>query len=430
MKLMSKLVVSLAIASYFLTSCNTPGTIGSEILPNQDKFYVSFSDTSVFDASQETDDSLVTSWQTNYLLGTLNDPVFGKSYAGIFAQLQIPLLSVDFGEGRQLDSAVLILNYKGQYGDADALQNLLVYQLSESMNLDIENRSNDKFMFNPIEIGKINNLKTPDKDTTIAIPINYSFGNWLLNQTADGNYSSTAAFMSAMKGIYIAPDTSSGFSNNMMTVDLSATLSGLKLYFHNQSSDSLSYTFFINVVSSKSNLLTHQYSGTKIASVLQTGNPSDTLYLQGAAGLRIRLKMPDLSKLGHIAINKAQIVATVLTDNDSTYAKPSKIVPRVVVDSTNGFASISDESLGLIFTTYDIGGDIQQQSINGEDVYQYVINLSKHLYQVQNGMLDTNDIVLKINKSSSYPGRVMIAGPHYPDPAKRLHLNIIYTKFK
>jgi len=191
------------------------------------------------------------------------------------------------------------------------------------MDADIENRSDRKFIINPVEIGRINNFKPPNKDTTFAIPINYSFGDWLLNQSAGGNMSSTEAFRSIMKGIYIAPDTSEGYSNDMMTLDLSATVSGLKLYFHNSTADSLLYTFFINVASAKSNLLLHQYSNSKIAPILQQGGYSDTLFLQGAAGLRIRLRMPDLSSLGNIAINKAELVATVLSDDDSIYTMPN-----------------------------------------------------------------------------------------------------------
>jgi len=113
MKLFCKLIAPVAISALIISSCNTPGSIGSEILPAQDQFFVSYSDTHVFEASLELDDSLVTSWQTNYLLGTLNDPIFGKSYAGIYTQLQIPLLNTDFGSGRQLDSVLLVLNYKG-----------------------------------------------------------------------------------------------------------------------------------------------------------------------------------------------------------------------------------------------------------------------------------------------------------------------------
>jgi len=409
--------------------CNNPSSLGSELLPGKDKFQVFRTDTLHFGVSLERDDSLVTSAQGIYLLGAMDDPDFGTSYAGIFAQVLMPLNNINFGSDAVLDSAALILDVDGYYGSLANPYSFVVYRLAEDMAPFTVYREDRQFAYDPVEVGRVRGLKLPVEDTLISIPLHKSFAQWLFNQSASGNLSDNSTFLAMMKGLYIAPDTSNGYGKGMLILNLRQNTSGIRLYYHRSVKDSLTFTFFMNAVSGINNYFKNNFTGTRIPQWLNGSATYDTLPLEGMAGLRVRLQMPDLTPLGNIIINKAELVLTKLDGTaDSIYDPPDKILPRTVIDSLTGFAAISDEALGVSIVGYELGGQ-KVQEVDGGNVYtRYKINLSKHMHQTLTGVLDTSDIVLKIEPSTQTPARVLIGGPNHPDPRVRMKLNLIYTK--
>ena len=81
------------------------------------------------------DDSTITSNPVNVILGSYNDPKFGKFEAAFYTQVRLAGLSPNLGDPSTIaiDSFVLAMNYVGYYGDLGA-QTFEVFELNEDLN--------------------------------------------------------------------------------------------------------------------------------------------------------------------------------------------------------------------------------------------------------------------------------------------------------
>jgi len=109
----------LALLFVLLVSCKkTDSDVGKDILPEEDILGATYCDTasvtaySVLDDSIRTDESYVGSLAN--LIGSIADPVFGRTDASVFVNLSNPnnTINIGFGSDPKLDSVVLMLAYQ------------------------------------------------------------------------------------------------------------------------------------------------------------------------------------------------------------------------------------------------------------------------------------------------------------------------------
>jgi hypothetical protein len=359
------------------------------------------------------------------MLGSMSDATFGNSYAGIFTQVRLPASQTPLGP-LTFDSAVLVLNLKGSvYGDETSTHDIVVYRVTEDMVLGEDYYATRSFQYDPVEIGRVDDY-LPNDTSQLRICLSQSFGEMLLAESQTATFSSQSTFQSFLKGLYIAPDTSRGHSNSMLSVDLLSTGSTLSLFYRDADNDTLIYSFITNSLCASQNHFIHNYSGTQAAAALvdSAADDQETL-IEGINGLRLFVRLPDLGSLGDIAVNKAELVLTVI--DDSTYSAAATMVPRLVNDS-GVVELISDQILSDITTLYDIGGTLDPE-IEGATTYlRYRINLASHLQLLSRGEIDENVIFIRVSPPTSTPARVMIGGTNHNDPNVRLKLNLVYTK--
>ena len=99
-----------------VVSCSDPTLVGGSLLED-DKANVGFSDTLSITATSITNDSIRTytpfnsSQLATYLLGNLNDPLFGRSSSTIYAQVYPENNNPRFRDSTRIDSIVLVLPY-------------------------------------------------------------------------------------------------------------------------------------------------------------------------------------------------------------------------------------------------------------------------------------------------------------------------------
>ena len=204
----------------------------------------------------------------------------------------------------------------------------------------------------------------------------------------------------------------------------------MTLYFHNQSSDSLNYSFLLNTGCARYLHIDHNNYFDADQGLKQQVLNHDTLlgqnmlFLQGLGGTRIKFRMPYLknfAKNSKIAINDALLLLKN-PETDTTLKAPPNLI--LIRDSSGYFGSVIDELEG---TSY-FGGMYN----SAERTYYF--RLTRHVQKLISGYYPINrELYIQVNDpftSVLYTNRVMINGynPSLPGAASsRFRLQLTYT---
>ncbi len=429
-------------------SCRKQNFIGEELIPDEDLFNSERIDTFNIITYTDFDDSVVTSQNVFYTIGSINSEIYGKSTAGIYAQLLMPTNNLNFGTDSILDSIVLTLDYAGYYGDEEAEHSISVYRMIERMESGRLYYSDTRFHVMPIPIGKKTDFVPNMTDSVtlayggemephLRIKLFDSFGQTIMNQDSTVLENDTT-FLDFLKGLYIETDTfTSGFSNGMMYFDMASVLSGVTIYYHNAEADSLKVTFpFLGV---KSNHFTHSYPSTSIVHDPLT-NPNTTIgepltYVQGLGGMRTIVQIPTLENLEDVSINNAEITIYLAGGTSDDFPAPPKLM-LVQLDSASHnyyylalynyeiYSSIVDD----VFGSNDIGGiPSKQEDRFGRSPLIVKYNITRHIQEIIEGSIDNNGFALICFPGNRIPNSVTLSGNQSQLLINRPYLSITYT---
>lgn len=440
--------VSLLISILFilsLFSCKKdPYEIGISLLPPSDTLNVLTTDTCTVVAFSVGQDSIRTDETTSLALGSMLDPVFGKTTTSLFTQVRLSSEGADFGTNPVLDSLVLCLYYNGYYGDTTTMQQLKVYELSQDLEIDSAYFSNQTATHYSDLLANLNFLPRPTDSVAVYgkkvrphLRINLSkmssyLGNKLL-YAPESVLGDNTSFLKFMKGLYLesGPTNYKGSLLNFTTGDGSSRMT---VYFHDgndPANDSLTYDFLLNDACARFTHIDH--NGYLDASpdlkrqILSHDSSQGTkqLFLQGLAGVRIKVKFPYMKNLGKantIAINDA-VLMFKNPDADTTLAPPG-ILNLVRQDSIGRIAFLSDENEG---TSY-FGGTYNSSNRT------YFFRITQHIQKVILGSYTNSfDLYILVNnptKKELIPDRVMLNGTQIIPGADddRFRLKLTYTK--
>lgn len=438
--ILSSLFLSL-LAVLILFSCKKdPYQIGVDLLPPSDTINVKTTDTCTVTACTVRLDSIHTSNCAAFTLGSLQDPVFGNSTVGIYTQILPSSTSVEFGTAPVMDSLILMLYYSAYYGDTTTMQRVRVWEIAQDLNIDSAYFSNRQMQVYPNLLADMSFKPKPKDSVTVGttkyaahLRINLGkitsyFSNKLLTCPASV-YSSSALFSIFMKGLYIesVPVSSGGAFLNF---DISNSTSKMTMYFHNQTTDSLTYSFLFDESCARFLHIDHnQYFDASQELKQQALNHDsllgkEMLYLEGLGGMRIKFRMPNIMNFGKnrkIAINDALLLFKDAT-TDTTLNPPPQLV--LVRDTAGIYRNLIDELEG---TTY-YGG------IYNKTTQVYYFRLTRYIQKMITGYYATNnELYIMANNPASaivYPQRVRLTGynPSLPGArASRFKLQITYT---
>lgn len=438
--LLSTLVFSLLVVVVLFSCKKDPYEIGIDLLPPSDTIKVKSTDTCTVIAYTERVDSIPTSNCAYLSLGSIADPVFGNSTISLCTQIQPSSSSVDFGIAPVADSLVLMLYYSGYYGDTTYSQKVRVYELSDDLHIDSGYFSNQRkqvfsnllsettFKPRPRDSVKVGQFKY-----AAHVRINLSkYTSYLANKLLYGPpsvYASTSMFNTFMKGLYIETQELNN-GGAVLNFDISDKISKMILYFHNATTDSLSYPFLINTSCARYLHIDHNNYVNATQDLKQQILNRDTLqgqnmlYLQGLGGTRIKFRMPymmNFSKNRKIAINDALLLLEN-PQSDTSLGPPSNLI--LLRDSSGWVGSIIDENEGSSY----FGGMYNKSSGS------YFFRLTRHIQKLISGYYPINrELYIQVNNPASsiiYPNRVMING-YKPVMAgaspSRFRLQITYT---
>ncbi|NQV02276.1 MAG: DUF4270 domain-containing protein, partial [Bacteroidia bacterium] len=392
--------ISLLIV-FIVASCKKdPYELGLNLLPPSDTLYVDLFDTVTVQAFSVIEDSIRTDEMSSLVLGSIMDPVFGKTTASFYSQFLLSAEAIDFGVNPQLDSLVLALYYMTTSGDTNTLQQIRVFEMSDDLIFDSSYYSNQSVNNYGLELANITYMPRPHDsliiyETPVAphLRINLSnqtnyLGNKILF-APDNVLSSTFEFINFMKGLYVeaTPVTSRG---SMVNFAASDGLSKLILYFHNEEEDSLHFNMPIDAPAARFNTFNHHGYMDASPEFKQQVLYNDTtlgknrLYLQSLGGVKIKIRLPyikSLNDLGPIAINSA-VLTFKNPETDTTWAPPPQLA-MYKVDTAGKLGVVLDELDGIDY----FGGTYNK------DDRAYWFRLTRHIQRLLiNDTLENYDL--------------------------------------
>ncbi len=421
---MKRLVYLLQLASFALllflnSSCTKEiSPIGLDLLDPIDLLSMGYIDTISIKAYSIPDDSVYTRNLSYAQVGSMYDPVFGRTDATFYSQVLTSTDSARFGTNPVFDSAYLYLPYKGTaYGDTLSNMTLHVYALNEDILDSVHSYSNKTVSYdvnNPL--GSITFRPSP-RDSSyyegakhapmLRIPINEIFGNLVL--TADTSYlNSSEKFVEYFKGISIVaePQNTSG-KGCIINLDLTTLYSYIKMYYHN-SEDTTAYFFNVNSTCSRFQNYDHNGYAEAIPMLKQQleGNPSlgqQFLFAQGLGGVKIKIEFPFLKQSldpQKTVINDAQLVLGNASVSD-VFTNPTYLTLRNVGENgtTSPFNIVDeDEGAGYFDGTYDKSSNL------------YRFRITRYVQQMLLGQVNNNGLHLIIPSSAYSGARLVLNG--------------------
>jgi len=391
-------------------------------------------------------DSLATHQQSLYILGAVNDPIFGKSQATILTSFSIPngAASFSFGDKAKVivDSVVLQLrigNDSTYTGNPDAIHDIKVYELTEKLSGDSVYFSNRNYSKSSTVIGTYNNKFSPKdsiKNTYLysqaiipacmRIKMSEDFKLKIQNQ----NTFLQGDFYDLFKGFAIVDE--SNFAPNeggMWYLNLNSLYTNVVVYYRNDTTH-LRAEFPIQYANAKYNKYENNSTSLTQPKTIKfkANQQRDTSYLQSLASTKIRVFIPDsiinrLAASPQLAIQKAEIVVKALGGYDNDNFK----IP-------NQITLLSTDSLGR--STLTIDSYSESFSYLGGNVYkgEYRFNLARELNHVlsnlRNGAGNKHYGLSIIVPNSTYGSIFQTSARRLVIDSKELKLKLNYTVIK
>ncbi len=429
------LVAGIFVSAW--SSCTkSPNQLGADILPENSKLNVHYTDTATLFAHSQRVDSVRTDGLSYNIVGSIADPVFGKTTAGFYTQIQLSSNGQSFGINPVLDSLVLQLHYHGTYGDTLSTLVLHTYEMKDTISLTkayysntlipVDNKDYSNLEFIPRPHDSIPVFPDTIKDILrVRLSDVYpDLGEKLLH-ASETDLSDNEHFQNYFKGLYlVAQPVSQG--GVLLYFDLLSTFSNLTLYYKNDEKDSLKYKFSFSITAARVNRFEHDYSFGSTAFQQQVLQGDTTLgnqqvYIQGFAGVKTVLTLPyikNFAKLGTLGINEAILE---LPGNESTPFLESPKSVALVKNIDNGAYDLLPDQLegaGYFGGTY----------IASKNEYQF--RITRYIQSLLSDTTVANKgLSLFISGGSVNPQRFIFRGPHpQNDTLNPIRLKIVYTE--
>ena len=442
-------LLSFLLAVSIIFSCTEPTLIGSELL-EEDRANLNFKNDipltvkTVNGTPVPTYSPFITLQLNRFLLGQLEDPIFGTSTASVYSQLAF-LGDRPVTKAPTIDSVILSLAYDtiGNYGDLSQPIELEVLRVQEDIATFENYTSEQSFVSDPIPIGKLSFVPSFDsvqvadyrgdepvfttEPAHVRIPINTEVARELF--AADTMvYQSDTTFKQFFKGLHIrTPNPTAG----VVAFRFDRAISRLSVYYSSAvSNDSSEYRFPFIFTDVRTSHFTHETQGAAIENSMDTDN-ADFLYLQGMAGSNIEVSFPDLSSLENVVVNKAELEFTVAS-NENLDQYP--IVPQLIASSVvNAERAVIDDVRAALIGQNPLNSDVfGGVPVTENNITTYRINISDHFQDILEGG-KTNSIIIgagaeesiyynAIGAKATRANRVILYGPSHPTLSPKLNL--------
>jgi hypothetical protein len=311
----------------------------------------------------------------DHALGYVNDPLFGQTTASVNLQLKpsFPFYFPASKENLFLDSIVLVLSYKGAWGDTTTDLSMRVFEIPPDLPLGVFKHDSlySTIAVVPAEtevtdvpelvnISKLTDSVYPFNEASanqLRIRLNSDYGEKLLkNYDTTNAYSNDSLFNIYIKGLQVRPDAT---GNSLLKINLLDTNTKLAIYFRfkdtaNVMDTSVRY-FHCNYSCSSSNYIQRNRSTKEVETYLppsSDGKLSDSLiFIDANPGIYARLQIPglDTGTMTNKIIHRAEILMEQVPDmiysSDTYLTPPNLFITPYSQDSSRRFALPNDVQL-------------------------------------------------------------------------------------
>jgi hypothetical protein len=393
----------------------TTTEIGAELIPSVDG--VNTFDTVISvetDSFLDTDTARIYRYDNQVLGAITSDPLFGKTTATLNFELRptfYPFFILGAKDSTVVDSAVLIMSYKGFYGDSSQPLRLTVSEISRStpLNPNIIYPADYPALY---PVNTVGNLADPisvdirragdsvknrfeNAANQIRIKLYNSVAQRFIKTYDSTNaYLSDSAFSTFFAGFALKVDAVNP-ANALMYVNMLDSNTKLGLYYSSSSTGAtvrdtaVTYFRFNSLTSGLSNFITRNRAGSEVAGRLTTTSRPDSLvYVQTTPGTYVRIKIPALSTLSNRIIHRAELITEQVPDDANLltldrYMYGPRILLLSIYDSINKRKRNipNDYSIGSNGpNTINFGGYRIAKTVPGYDqIWSYVFNISRYV---------------------------------------------------
>ncbi|HCT24490.1 MAG TPA: hypothetical protein DIW54_14650 [Chitinophagaceae bacterium] len=371
-----------------------------------------------------------------HMLGQLNDPQFGSTNASIFFETLPPFFPYTVGQPAdsiKADSAILMLSYKGFYGDSTQPLNLSVYEINNAKGLSPLVSYPSGPLPNPLPVAHLptvlgtqqvdirrmaDSINTVYEKTTnmIRIKLPVSIATRLLKQYDTTNaYKSDSSFRTYFGGLAIKVNNSTT-TNALLKIALNDANTKLGLYYRypytnpsgvrKDTSVALYYTYtnangfgygHANFIERNRSTATGVNNINNYLSNNPATQKDSILHVQTGPGTFVRIRIPGLKRLSSRIIHRAELIAEQVPDDNNLTAELNQLLPPNILflgiyDSLNKRKrNIPNDFQVVQGGTTNIntfGGILTYRSLQGYNrVATYQFNISRYIQ----GIITRND---------------------------------------
>jgi len=444
----------LICVGLYLASCQNPVPVGFDLLDTE-RLDLIVADTFDLETSTVQGKRVVTYRpgvdSRTYLLGNLDDPLFGKVKSELYLSFLLNASPPDFSTVQQngFDSLVLILQYDtlAAYGNITSQQKITVYELADSIGIRDTIYSDAAFQVKPQPLAVASKVirmkdsvsvidpltkKTVKLAPHLRIRLNDEFGRAMIQNTTDTK--TDALFNKYFRGVYITSETELnqpilyGFNLSSAALSTQLELNKLRMYYRVPSGDTSqnrTYDFIINTATV--NRFIHDLAGSQAEVSLKDPEKAKNLtYLQSMGGVKTVVKCNDLLKMKNKLINKATLDVFIadIPAGSGIYAPPLQIVAET--RDKDGRSLLVPDISQLINNNVNFtnvfGGSLATQG----SVRKYTMNITNHVKTALRDSSYSSDIYLNILTEAERPQRVVFYGSNHP--VYPMKLKITYTE--
>ena len=472
---------------FIISSCkklNEASEIGSGVIPGADG--VNTFDTSlsilaynhIFEGTKDSAIAITSLLQDQILGNIFNDPLFGKTNAKMFLQLQPQSYPWSFSgiynrDSLYIDSVVLVLGWNASYGDTNAPQKVNVKEISQFSEFRVDTllTIRDPGPSATTLLGTKNFIPSSLKDSVKAfqdtttgqlrIRLDNSFGRRLLDYDTTNAYKSDSAFNSYFKGFAIEPDQS--FGNALMAFGIyNNPHTSLAIYYRytkgGQDDTAVNYFLFKPGFSANHNYVNRfDFAGTPLLTASNTPAEDDLVYLINTPGSYATVKIPALGNLYNTVVHRAELIVEQVNDPLAITFTPPDGLMLDVYDSTlkdykfipydfnpdrdgnvnPGFGlygrnTVDGVGKPIVVWKFDITRYVQNILTKQEPLHDFRLYATQTAYAwLKNGVLSNSGgytptpVGANVNSRFVF-GRVMVGGGNHP--TQRMRLRIVHTK--
>ena len=450
MKYWNYILTVLVFSLIVFSSCNEPTIIGAELVESEqgqiqivDSFQITM-ETVVGDTVVAYDPQFVN--YANYLFGDFNDPIFGKSTAGLYLRFTGPSRYEGFDTTLRADSVVLVLPYDSTtfYGNTQQNFSLDIFELIESLDPDAVYStdtvlmteaapllSNFQFVPNPADSLLVVEPDGTSEASTLLVPhlrikLPDSFRDRLYN-TDSLTYESDSLFLEKFKGFYLKPTTE---TNGMLSFNLDND-SGAGLYFYFNRADSSFARMFLDVNRVIVPAFQQDNTGAPVEAFINNQSNADSIFfVQGMRGLSVEMKLPEMPELKDVIINKAELEISVVdlpTDDIDLFFPTDQLILSYFSDGNENDRTLIDD-VDFAASNLDnirswFGGNLVTGSSSG--VSTYTMSIGTHLQRVLDGEIDNNLYLQPFSRAQNI-SRVIFKGTGANQ--NKAKLKVFYTE--